>query len=257
MYKLLISFIFLLFCFFNFEAKAETYVSISPAMTEIMYAIGAQDKLLAVSTTCEYPNAAMDKEKVGNNFFINEEKILKLRPDYILALDSSEFMLNKFKRFGIKPLCFKYPDIESVYQNILTLGKLASKEKQAQKVVHFSKRRIAAAKNGNKVQRKILYLVDTNPIITIGKKSFIADVIEKSGNISITSGLNSYYPVILEEYAVKQKPDIVVISFYSDDKRIKKLFPNTKIIRISKEENDIINRPGPRIYKAVEFFARI
>lgn len=255
LYKLLISGFL---CFFlQNNVFAETYVSISPAMTEIVYALGIENRLLGVSTRCKYPLDAENKEKIGDSFFINDEKILKIKPDYILALDASEFMLNKFKRFNIKPLCFKYPDIESIYQNILAVGKLANKEKRAHQLINYSKTRIKLAKEQNKSPKKILYLADTTPMITIGKGSFINDIIEKSGHKSVTSELNTSYPVIMEEYAIIKKPDIIILSIYSDDKRIRKLFPDAKIIRTTSFQSDIINRPGPRIYKAVEFFAKL
>ena len=252
-YKFLIS--ILLLCSFPQNSLAETYVSLSPALTETMYALGAEDKLTGVSTACSYPQKAKEKEKVGNSYFINEEKILQLKPNFILALDSSEFAINKFKRFNITPICFKYPDIESIHSNILKIGTLTGKTQEAQKLVEYSSKKINQA-NKNK-QKKILYLVQTAPLISIGNKSFINDVIKKSGNISITEKINAFYPAISEEFAIKQKPDIIVLGLYSDDKRVKKLFPNAKIIFMNEEENNIINRPGPRIHKSVEFFANL
>ena len=94
-------------------------------------------------------------------------------------------------------------------------------------------------------------------MITVGKKSFITDIIEKSGNYSVTAGLNSFYPVILEEYAIKLKPDVVVLGAYTDENEARRYFPKTKIVKMTTDENDIINRPGPRVYKSVEFFSRI
>ena len=210
------------------KTQNKTFVSISPAMTEIMYAI-------------------------------NYEKIIKLKPDYLLALDISEGLVSKVRRFGITPLCFKYPNIESIYQNILEVGKLTGKIKESREVVEFSKQKITAANIRNKKNagKKILYLVQVQPMIAIGNKSFITDIIEKSGNYSVTSGLSSFYPVISEEYAIKTKPDIVVLSFFSDDSEVKRFFPNAKIIKMTKEQNDIINRPGPRVYKSVEFFSSL
>lgn len=237
------------------SAIAETYVSLSPALTETMYAIGADKNLKGVSTACTYPKEAQNKEKIGNSYFINEEKILNLHPDYILALDSSEFAINKFKKFNITPICFKYPNIDTIHKNILEIGKITGKEQEAKKLVDESKRKIALAKTNH--PKKILYLVQTSPLISIGKKSFITDVIKKSGNISITENINTFYPTISEEYAIKEKPDIIVLGLYSDDKRIKKLFPNTKIVFMNTEENNIINRPGPRIHQSVEYFSKL
>ena len=256
MCRFLISLFLMLFIFANLcEGKELTFVSLSPALTETMYAIGAQDMLKGVSTACTYPEEVKQKEKIGDNFFINNEKILSMKPDYILALDSSEFAVNKFKRFGITPLCFKYPDIKTIHNNIIKVGEITGQKQEAQMVVKNSEEKILIA---NKHQnKKILYLLQSTPMISIGKKSFITDIIEKSGNISITGNMDSFYPTISEEFAINEKPDIIILSFHFDEKRLKKLFPNAKIHFLTPEENDIINRPGPRIYKSVEFFANL
>lgn len=243
------------------DHRSKTFVSISPAMTEIMYAIGADDALLAVSDYCTYPESAKGKEKIGSYYSINEEKILKLKPDYILALDISEATINKFRRFKIEPLCFKYPDVESIYRNILLIGELTGCINEAKTVVENSKKKIADARkkamqNGTSGKR-VLYIVQTGPMITVGKKSFISDIIEKSGNHSVTADLNSHYPVILEEYAIKLKPDVVVLGAFTDENEARRFFPAVKIVKMSMEENDIINRPAPRVHKSVEFFSRL
>ena len=237
-------------------AMDKTFVSTSPSMTEIIYALGADEMLKAVSTHCSYPSDAKNKPVIGDAYFINTELLAKIRPDYFLGTDSAEFMLNGIKRFGIKPLCFKYKDISSIYNNILELGKLTGKEKEAKKLVFQIKEKITKAnKHSNK---KILYVVQTDPIMTPAKYSFINDIVEKSGNKLVAGNINSYYPVISEEFLINQKPDIIVIDYYCRDfKRIKKLFPNTKIIKMTEEESDIIDRPGPRIWKSVEFFANL
>lgn len=256
MCKFLIS---VLFAFFisclNVEANTNTFVSLSPALTEVMYALGAQDMLLGVSNACDTPEDAKSKEKIGDSFFVNYEKILKLKPNYILALDSSGFALAQLKKFGITPLCFKYPDIDSIHQNILEIGKLTGKIKEAQNLVNVSNSKIKKTKAYK--AKKILYLVQPEPMITVGNKSFISDMITKSGNVSITADINSYYPVINEEFAVLQKPDVVVLGFMTESFRIKKLFPNAKIVVINRLQSNYINRPGPNIYKAVEFFSSL
>ncbi len=239
-------------------AKDSSFVSLSPALTEIMYAIGASDQLKAVSDRCTYPKDTNKKPKIGSLYIINEELLLKIRPDYILGPDTSEFMLAKYKKINIKPLCYKYLNIDAIYKNIIELGKLANKEQNALNVVNDMKNKIQKAKEQNKKPLKIFYVIQEKPLITIGKKSFITDVIEQSGNISATSNLNTFYPVISEEYVIKQNPDIIIVDNHCTiSDRLKTLFPNTKIIKLSSEQSDIIDRPCPRIYKSVEFFVNI
>lgn len=252
-FKLLISF-FIISPAFAYGGKEEGFVSISPAMTEIMYALGAQNQLKAVSDRCNYPDNVKFKEKIGSGYLLNDEKIIKLNPKYILALDSSGASLKKFEKFNIIPLCFSYKNIEEVLSNIKKIGKLTDKNKQANLLIQTINTKIAAANKGHGT--KILFLVQTNPIITIGKKSFIADFIQKSGNICVSCSLNMSYPQVNEEYLIKQKPDVIILSPFDDDKRVRKLFPNTKMVRLKKSELDVMIRPGPRVYKAVEYFAR-
>ena len=251
-FRLLISFVILLNS--PVIAKDYTFVSLSPALTEVMYAIGAQDSLKAVSTTCSYPADVKEKDVIGDTIFINEEKILSIKPDYILAPDSSGFATEKFSRMGITPLSFKNPDIKSIEENILSLGKLTGKTQNAQALVNNIENEIKKANLHH--NKKILYLIQTNPMISIGNKSFITDIIEKSGNTSITKNLNYYYPVISEEFGISMHPDIIILSYWTDENRIKKLFPFAKIIFMTEEEKDIVNRPGPRIYESVKFFAQ-
>ena len=95
-------------------------------------------------------------------------------------------------------------------------------------------------------------LVVTGTLETLSRNE-INDLIEKSGHISITSNINFSYPNISFEYLLKEKPDIIVVSYVDDISKIKKILPNTKIIFLTSEQQDLINRPGPRIYKAFEF----
>lgn len=259
MYKFLISLLctFLFIC--SAYAKENTFVSVSPSLTEVMYALGAQDSLKAVSSQCSFPEEVKEKPIIGDYYYINGEMLLDIKPDYILAPDSSEFMVNKYRHFGVEPLCLKYPDIEAVFNNILTLGKLTNKEAKAKELVKNIKSKIKEARSLNtNPNKKILYVVSMQPFMTIGGKSFITDIIEKSGNHSVTKDIDTFYPAISLEYAINQQPDIIVLDYYCfSEGKIEKLFPNAKIITMTKDESDIIDRPATRIYQSVEFFAKL
>ncbi len=259
MFKLLISIlIIVLGCFNSVFAKDPSFVSTSPSLTELMYALDAQNMLKAVSTQCSYPADAKNKPVIGDTYFIDEEMLLKIKPDYFLATDSAEFMINKYRRFGIKPLAYKYPNIDAIYDIIFDLGRLTHREEKAAQIVKDLKEKIEAARLSNTHPKKILYVVSMQPFMTIGGKSFLTDIIEKSGNHSITKELDTFYPSISLEYAMNKKPDIIVLDYYCfSEGKIEKLFPNAKIITMTKADSDIIDRPANRIYKSVEFFARI
>ena len=120
--KLLISVMVIAFAT-NF-ADAKTFVSLSPALTEIMYAICADADLVGVSTECNYPAEAKQKTKVGNAYYMNKEKILSLHPDYVLLADGAASVSQKLDKIGTKPLIYKMNSVNSIYDTILALGQL-------------------------------------------------------------------------------------------------------------------------------------
>ena len=253
-YRLIIS--FLVFSIGNFAFSHEnTFVSLSPALTEMMYAIGAEKNLLGVSTICVCPPGTPQKPKVGNSFFINKEIIIKIKPDYILAADGTKTHLQNFDKIGIKPLYFEMHTIDAIYNAVIKLGEMTGKQENALQLKNKIQKNIAQAKTNN--PKRILYLIQINPFVTIGNKCFLSDEIKQSGQISVTQELDAFYPSVSEEYLLKTNPDIIIVSMKSDEKRLKKLFPDKKIIYLSPEMNNIVNRPGPRVGEAVKFFSQI
>lgn len=253
-YRLIIS-IFVLIAGASAFPHENTFVSLSPALTEMMYAIGAEKNLLGVSTICTCPPNTPQKPKIGNSYFINKEIIIKIKPDYILAADGSKTHLQNFDKIGITPLYFEMHTIDAIYNAVIKLGEMTGKQENARQLKNKIQKNISQAKTKN--PKRILYLVQINPFVTIGNKCFLSDEIKHSGQISVTQELDAFYPSVSEEYLLKTNPDLIIVSMKSDEKRLKKLFTNKKIIYLSPEMNDIVNRPGPRTDEAVKFFSEI
>lgn len=237
-------------------AQENTIVSTAPSITEIIYALGAENQLLAVSTECDYPKDAIKKDKIGNSYFFNKEKLLKLSPNYLLTVEGAQYNnLYLGKNSKIKTVIYNINSVNSIYSAILSIGKITEKEKKAIYIINQIKSEIENIKPEK--QQRILYLVQVEPIITIGSKSYISDIIRKSGQINVTDKLNSFYPTVSCEYLISLQPDVIVISEKTNCKNLEKLFPKTKFIFLSKEQNSLISRPGPRIAEAVKFFTNI
>ena len=228
------------------------FVSTAPALTEIMYAIGAGNQLYGVSTSCNYPSQVKQKDVIGDAYFINKEKILKLRPNYILAVSKSQES-SALAKIGIKTVYFDMNSVESIYNAIKQLGEMTGKQQNAELLVQKLSSDILKTKPAK--QKRILFLAQVNPAVTIGKKSFLSDVIKKSGQISVTDDINQYYPPVADEYLLKTKPDVIVVIFKTDETKLRKLFPNAKIRYMTPIEADYVNRPGARVNQSVKFFA--
>lgn len=236
-------------------AYAGTFASLSPVPTEILYALGAEDKLLGVSSACDYPSDVKNKPIIGDTYFVNMEEIVKLKPDYLLAMSSSKPMLGELSLTKSKPVYFDFSNINDIYSAISALSNLAGKGEAGKALIQDIKSKISKYKTKN--PKKILYVVQTQPLITIGGESFITDVIEKSGHKSVSSSIKSAYPTISLEFAFKEKPDVIIICYGAETREMKKLFPNAKFLCLTSTERDLINRPAPRVWQAVRFFAEL
>ena len=230
-----------------------TYASLSPVPTEIVYALGADKNLLGVSTTCNYPEDTKNKPKIGDTYFVNMELLMKLKPDYLFAMNSAKPMLGELKLTDTKPVYFEFSSINEIYEGIRKIASIVEREKEGEILIDDIKAKVEQNKTNE--PKKILYIVQTEPIITVGNKSFINDIIKHSGHISVTDGLNYYYPIVGADFALKADPDVIIIAYPDKVDFIKALFPNKKIMYLKKAEQDIINRSGPRVYEAVKLFA--
>lgn len=232
-----------------------TYISLSPAHTEIIYALNAQDNLLGVSTECNFPQVATKKPHIGNSFFINIEKIISLNPDYIFALNSAKPTLSALSFLKATPIYTEFNSVNDIYRTIAQIGELTHKQPEASALIKSLKHQINNTKTHT--PKKILYLLQAEPFITIGKNSFITELIQLSGHISVTSTLPYTYPTVSLEYLLTTAPDIIILWQKSSNNELKKLFPTAQIYNLTQEQRDLLSRPSPRIPQAIKTFATL
>jgi iron complex transport system substrate-binding protein len=235
-----------------------TFISLVPSITEIIYALNLENNLLAVSDACNWPEDVKNKEQIGSMYNINNEKIIELSPKYLLALISAKPFLQNLEdtaKSGIEVIYFEFNNVNDIFAAIVKIGEIGNKAKEADLLNKKIKGKIKGNCKNN--PKKILYLIQTQPLITIGSKSYITDVIRLSGNKSISAEINSYYPAVSQEYVTNLEPDIVVVDMFGNESEVKrahKMFKNAEFIELKTREKDIINRPGPRVGESVEFF---
>jgi len=251
LFKLLISCALLLFGASSSQAKV-TYVSLVPNVTEIIYALGLEENLVGVSSRCDYPKAAQNKEKIGSLYGINKEKIIKLKPTYAFALSATKPFVVELE--GItKFVYFDFDSVDSILNSIRTIGEIFGIQDRAESLIEHIKKSIGQDNSGVR-GKSVLYVIQSQPLITIGNKSYLTDVISLSGNYSVTHDVEGYYPSISREYAIKLRPDYVVVGPYADVAILEKFLKNTKFVEMTQYQNDVINRPGPRVGESVKFF---
>jgi len=257
--SLIFSIFILLVSFFlsgyKYTPHKGTYISLAPSITEVIYAINAQNNLLAVTMWSDYPEDAKKKPQVGDAIFINKEAIIKLKPEIIFAVENHKILIDDLKNIGIQVYYFPSRNIDDVYTNILTIGKITGRKSKSEHLVKALKNEQNKLKPVKK-RKKIFYVVQGEPLITIGSDTFIGDLIKKSGQDSITASIKGSYIKVNQEYVISKHPDIVYVY---DKETANYLSPyiKSKYVVLTEQQKNILNRPGPRIIQSLKIFSSL
>ncbi len=256
----------------TFPKAPERIVSTSPAETEILFALGLDDRIVGVSDYDDYPDAAKSKPKVGGVVKPNEEAILTQSPDFVIGGISMEKpVAEKLKSLGMPVYVTQPKKLDDIMANILVMGKITNKQEQAEKLVAQMKDDIAdvqdAVKNVKPEDRKKVYL-EFSPGWTVGKGEFMDELISLAGATNIASDTVGWNP-ISEEKIVKDDPDVILYANgITDEKTGKQLediiknrsgWDKIKAIRESQiygMDQNTLSRPGPRITQGLKEVAK-
>ncbi len=248
--------------------EPQRIISTAPSVTEILFALGLGEKVVGVSTFCNYPEEAKAKEKIGTFQSPNIEKILSLKPDLIIATGGVQRQtVEKLEQLGI-PVFVSYPGtLEDVIKSIYTIGRICGAEKNAKDLGFELKLRIAKVTSKvakAKSKPKVFFELWHEPLMSAGPGSFIDDLIKKAGGINIAGSAKSAYPIFSLEQLVKEDPDIIIgaeSSMSGDPLEISKrpTWNNLKAVKnqkVYKINDDIVFRSGPRLVLALEIIAK-
>lgn len=223
-------------------------VSLSPAMTEIIFALGSDKNLVGVTTYCNYPDSAKRIYKVGDFSNPSLERIINLRPDLVIVnLPEQNRIKHQLEKLGIKTFDTSPKSLDNIYQEILNLGTILKKERQADSLVNYMKMNIKS----RRLSKKRVYLeLCPKPLITVGAESYLNELIEVAGGKNIFSDLKKDYPVINQEQVIIRNPEIIIVLHQEEivDRMSWKGISAIKNKKVYMNLNpDWLMRPGPRL----------
>lgn len=188
-------------------------ISLAPAITEELYLLGVEDKIVGVTTYCHRPPDAQKKEKIGTVIRVNIEKIVSLKPDLVLELSMNDLkQIEKLKNLGIKIVSLSQPkDFSGICDQFLEVGKLVGKKNQAKEIIDIAKKKVNSIKEKvRKLEKpKVFVQIGVKPLFTVTKGSFIHDFIELAGGINIASGTKT--GLYAREEVLRKNPDVIII----------------------------------------------
>ncbi|MGB8323273.1 MAG: cobalamin-binding protein [Candidatus Acidiferrum sp.] len=247
----------------------ERIVSLAPSLTETIYALGLQDRLVGDTDYCDYPPDAVKKPKVGGAINPNFEKIAALHPDIVLVTKSINRLdtVRALDTLGIPSYATDPHTVDEIISSTEKLATVLGAPDTGKSLDEDMVQRLAVLQTKLKdVQpTRVLFIVWTEPLISIGKDTFIADALHKAGAISIVDSAKDWPQTNLEEVVRLQPEYLVFAASHSENAardfdalasrpgwRILDAVHNRRFAVIS----EAVNRPAPRIVSAIEELAR-
>ncbi len=245
-------------------------VSLAPNLTETVYALGAQDRLVGVTDFCDYPPEARQKTSVGGAVNPSIEQIVALKPDLVLAqaitMNRRE-TVDALERLGIAVYSANSRSVEGILDSTRHIADLIGASESSRALLKSLRTRLDDLKLrlAGRPLRRVLFVVWTEPLVSIGRQTFIADALRLAGAESIIETEQDWPRLSLEEVVRLQPEFLVFASSHSESVRttVEDLSERSgwrsldairqrRIAAIS----DAINRPAPRLVDALEDLAR-
>jgi len=238
-------------------AKApKRVVSLAPSITEIMFAIGAGDRLVAVTRYDNYPPVVSNLTRVGGIIDVDLEKLVILKPDLVLVSYSGNTpdKVERMKDLGLKTLLLKEKRVKDILSNIIILSRIMGKDPHS--LLNRLESKLRNLPRLKKHPRAVV-LISAFPFFSVSEHSFIGDAIEKAGFKNAVKS-SVAYPQLDSEALVRLRPDVLILtsSLRRSGKEIRAIFrPFRQHPVLIYVNADRLSRPGPRIFGLISQLA--
>ena len=230
------------------EKKYDRIVVLDPAVVEMVYLLGGEDKLVGIAKLERskiWPEEKTEKvESVGT--FINPslEKIIALKPDLVIeSFHSSDAIDKSLTSNNIEIIKIQANSIEDIFKNFQKVAKILGKEKEAEKIIAEKRQKIEEIKKIDTTEKKGLFILAPTPMRVFGKGTLPNNIMEMLNIKNIAAGMEEMSPTLTPEYIIKENPDII-LTFVKDPQEIVKANPQIKDISAIKNNKFVVLETG-------------
>ncbi len=250
-------------------APPQRLISLAPSITEILYFLELGDRVVGVTSFCNYPPEVKKKPRIGTYWAFNLEAILALKPDLVLAMahqGEGENSLDVLSHWKIPYYVGHADTLPQLFRLIEEIARLTGTDDVARRKLPALKarvRRVEARVQGLSRPR-VLMEIDREPLITVGRSSIQGDLIQRAGGENIANGIDQRYPVINLEKVLMAQPDVILFTGMGEATTLPArkqywcawdMLPAVKNNRLLWIEPDLVDRPGPRLVDGLELLA--
>jgi iron complex transport system substrate-binding protein len=255
------------------EAEPERVISMLPSHTETLCAIDACDKLVGVDDFSNYPEQVNGLPKLGGGLTGYDggpdvEAIVALEPDLVLVSEYGE-LAQLLEQAGLTVYAGSPTTYEDTFVYFDIIGQLVNKEIEATLLADKVQKDIEAVAGlvSSAEPVNVYYEIDTTPY-SVGPNSFIGVLLAKAGGQTIVTAEQGDFPQLDPEFIISSDPEVIILSDAPSGESLETLqarpgwenlqaITNNKVFGLTNEQNDVANRPGPRIAEVVRLFAQM
>ena len=234
-------------------------VALAPSITEIIYALNQQDRLVGVTQFSDYPKQALSLPKVGSYVYLDLEKIISLQPDLCIAIKDGnpKKTVDRLTRLGVPVFAINPDNIETMMASFILIGSLLGADKKAENLVSQSREKIKSvqmAVENAKYQPRVFMQIGISPIYSAGTRTFIHELILLAGGINVAAGARMYPQYSMEE-VIQLAPDIIIVTTMARSRVFEDVrdrwsqwtqMPAARHGRIYLVDSNLFDRPTPR-----------
>ncbi len=258
---------------FSSEGKRLRVVSLAPSTTEILFALRLDEEIVGVSSFCNYPLKAQEKDKIGTFSHPNIEKILSLKPDIVFCTGLEQApVISKLKQLNLEVFVSDPQNIEELFDSIRDMAVLTSRSKEGKELINKMKKGVEEIRSKTesipKEDRASVFIEFWNdPLMSAGDNSFIGELIALAGGINIAHDVKRPYSYFSPEEVIKRNPDRIILAYMVNEDAAKTIRKRLGWKDISAVKNnrvysdvdpDMLLRPGPRLVEALgELYKRL
>ena len=245
-------------------------ISLAPSITEILFALGLNEEIEAVTDFCDYPEAVSKRPRVGGFINPNIEKIVSLKPDLIIAIRDGNRMgtIDRLNELAFPVYVVDPKSFDGVITTLQNIGDIVGRQENSKNIVNEikAKREKTAILTRSLPRPKVFFQIGYLPMITVGKGSLADELIRLAGGRSISENESLNYPPYNIEIVVQKAPEIIIMSSMESKRNYSgliKMWQNWKSIPAVKRnaihivDSNIVDRPTPRIVEGLEAMLRI
>lgn len=245
-------------------------ISFAPSLTEMVYAIGGDGKLVGVTAWCDHPPQARSKPVVGDYSSPNWERLASLKPDLVLLVGSTDSpMLSRLEGMGIPAAVFRSESFEDIYSDLAILGAILDRKQEARRLASSIRRQVDSLRTMTGSipldrRPRVFAEIADRPLMTGSDKSFLGRLIALAGGINIASEMLQDYAAINPEMVIVKKPDIILILHPgTSTEEVRNRIGWSSIPAVKKDrivdglDLNLLMRPGPRFPRAARILFEV